>query len=144
LEVFIAEAQAAGLRVRELKSPDELKRAWSGARSAIGAAMGDRLFIIETDPKDLDIQVLHERVLGGVLGIGEEAVKDEKHVRYIRGLEPALDAARQGAAQIAFLLKPVAVDQVAEVSFAGSVMPQKSTDFYPKLLSGMAIYKLEK
>ncbi len=48
--------------------------------------------------------------------------------------------AREGRAQIAFLLKPVSVDQVAETSFAGGVMPQKSTDFYPKLLSGLTIY----
>ena len=49
---------------------------------------------------------------------------------------------RQGAAQIAFLLKPVSVEQVAATSFAGGVMPQKSTDFYPKLLSGLAIYRV--
>jgi uncharacterized protein (DUF1015 family) len=35
------------------------------------------------------------------------------------------------------------VEQVAQISFAGGVMPQKSTDFYPKLLSGLTIYKLD-
>jgi len=61
----------------------------------------------------------------------------------VRGLEPALAAARGGTAQVAFLLKPVAVDEVARISFGGGVMPQKSTDFYPKLLSGLTIYKLD-
>ena len=83
------------------------------------------------------------RLLGKVLGIGEEAVRDEKHLRYIRGLDAAVEAARNGDAQIAFLLKPTSVEQVAETSFGGGVMPQKSTDFYPKLLSGLTIYKLE-
>jgi len=69
-------------------------------------------------------------------------VRDEKHLRYIRGLDAAVEEARKGAAQIAFLLKPVAVEQVAATSFAAAVMPQKSTDFYPKLLSGLAIYRV--
>jgi uncharacterized protein (DUF1015 family) len=53
-----------------------------------------------------------------------------------------VEEARTGAAQAAFLLKPTLVEQVAEIAFSGGVMPQKSTDFYPKLLSGLTIYKL--
>jgi uncharacterized protein (DUF1015 family) len=91
---------------------------------------------------ELDVHILHERLLGRVLGIGEAAVRDEKHLRYMRGLDAAVEEARSGAAQIAFLLKPVSVQQVADISFAGGVRPQKSTDFYPKLLSGLTIYKV--
>jgi len=107
--------------------------------------MGDRLFLLEdrTARGALDVQVLHEKLLGKALGIGEAAVRDEKHLRYVRGLDAAIEEARKGAAQIAFLLKPTSVQQVADVSFAGGVMPQKSTDFYPKLLSGLTIYKLD-
>ena len=46
-------------------------------------------------------------------------------------------------ADIAFLVNPVTLDQLREVAFAGEVMPQKSTDFYPKLLSGLTIYALD-
>ncbi len=70
-------------------------------------------------------------------------MRDEKHLRYMRGLDAAVEEARQGTAQIAFLLKPTSIEQVAGTSFAGGVMPQKSTDFYPKVLTGLAIYKLE-
>jgi uncharacterized protein (DUF1015 family) len=77
-----------------------------------------------------------------VLGIGEEAVREQKHIEYVRGLEAAYAKVREGA-QIAFLLEPVTIQQVADVAFSGGVMPQKSTDFYPKLLSGLTIYKLE-
>jgi len=87
--------------------------------------------------------VLHERLLARALGIGEEEVRDEKNLRYLRGLDAAVEEARKGAAQIAFLLKPTSIQQVADTSFGGGVMPQKSTDFYPKLLSGLTIYKLE-
>lgn len=138
---------ADDFKVEEIDSTDRLKRDWeeSGDRSIIGAAIGSRLFRLEErDARgELDVRILHERLLGKVLGIGEEAVRDEKHLRYIRGLEAAIEEARTGAAQIAFLLKPTSVQQVADTSFAGGVMPQKSTDFYPKLLSGLTIYKLE-
>jgi uncharacterized protein (DUF1015 family) len=62
----------------------------------------------------------------------------------VRGLDAAYAKVRDGDAEIAFLLEPTTIEQVASVAFSGGVMPQKSTDFYPKLLSGMTIYKLEK
>jgi uncharacterized protein (DUF1015 family) len=133
--------------VTEIGSVERLKRAWeeSGDRTIIGAAIGSRLFLLEDRAARgaLDVKVLHEGLLGKALGIGEEAVRDEKHLRYIRGLDRAVEEARAGSAQIAFLLKPTSIEQVAAMSFAGGVMPQKSTDFYPKLLSGLTIYKLD-
>jgi len=113
--------------------------------TVIGAAIGTRLFLLESrhGPGELDVRVLHERLLGKALGIGEEAVRDEKNLRYIRGLEAAVAEAQGGHAQIAFLLRPTSIQQVADTCFSGGVMPQKSTDFYPKLLSGMTIYRME-
>jgi uncharacterized protein (DUF1015 family) len=132
--------------VDEIPSLDPLKQAWAekADRTIIGAAIGNRLFMLqERDARnELDIRILHDLLLGQALGIGEDAVRDERNLRYIRGIEAAVEEARKGAAQIAFLLKPVDVQKVADISFAGGVMPQKSTDFYPKLLSGLAIYKL--
>jgi len=138
---------ATDFQLREIDSPAALQEAWAGApdRSIIGVAIGPRLYLMQArDVRGaLDVRVLHERILAKALGISEEAVRDEKHVRYIRGMDAAIAEARSGAAQIAFLLKPTSIQQVADTSFSGGVMPQKSTDFYPKLLSGMTIYKLE-
>jgi uncharacterized protein (DUF1015 family) len=138
---------ARDFRVEAIDSLDRLQSAWreSGDRTVIGAAMGDRLFLLEdkTARGELDVKILHERLLGKALGIDDAAVRDEKHLRYIRGIDRAVEEARKGAAQIAFLLKPTSIQQVADTSFAGGVMPQKSTDFYPKVLSGLAIYKLD-
>ncbi len=86
--------------------------------------------------------MLHQDLLDGVLGITAEAVREEKYLRYIRGLEAAVAEVGRGAAQIALLVEPVPVGEVARIAFAGGVMPQKSTDFYPKLLSGLTIYRL--
>ena len=77
-----------------------------------------------------------------MLGIGEEAVREEKYIQYVRGMDAAAAEVREKGAQVAFLLEPTPIDDMARVAFGGGVMPQKSTDFYPKLLTGVAIYKL--
>lgn len=137
--------RAAGFAVRELQSLDELRQAWEGApdRIVIGAASGDKLYALDGGPAAgrLDVTVLHEALLDQALGVNPEAVREQKNIHYVRGVEAACREVRSGAAQIALLLKPTSLDQVAEISFGGGVMPQKSTDFYPKLLSGLAIYK---
>ena len=141
------QAASAEFDVAEIQSLAELQAAWSSSpeRTIIGAAIGDRLYsLTERSARGaLDVRVLHDQLLGKALGISEQAVRDEQHLRYIRGVDQAVAEVRKGAAQIAFLLKPTRVEQVAETSFGGGVMPQKSTDFYPKLLTGLAIYKLD-
>ena len=110
----------------------------------IGLVTPDASHLLEI-PREgrLDVQVLHEEVLGGLLGISEEAVREERSIRYVRGRDAAVDQVRTGAAQAAFILEPTSIEDVARVAFSGGVMPQKSTDFYPKLLSGLTIYRVE-
>ncbi len=91
----------------------------------------------------LDVTQLHSVVLEDVLGISQQAVLDQTHLRYVREAADAMQQVRSGDANIAFLMNPVTLDQLREVAFAGDVMPQKSTDFYPKLLSGLAVYALD-
>ena len=91
---------------------------------------------------ELDVPALHQEVLGGLMGIHEEAVRDEKHIQYVRGIDAAVADVEQHGAQVAFLLEPTPIDDMARIAFAGGVMPQKSTDFYPKLLSGVTIYRV--
>jgi uncharacterized protein (DUF1015 family) len=77
------------------------------------------------------------------LGITAEAVAAETHITYEREMDAAIAAIDSGRAQLACLLNPVRVGQVMEIALAGEVLPQKSTDFYPKLLSGLTIYRLD-
>lgn len=93
--------------------------------------------------RGLDLVLLHRLILEKGLGITAEAVASEKNITYEREGDAALAAVDAGKAQIAFLLNPVRIEQVAEIALGGDVLPQKSTDFYPKLLSGMTIYRLE-
>lgn len=134
-----------------LTSLDELKALFAQPapdRVRIGiaesGAPGIRLYERERKSGELDVKILHEYLLAHVLGIGEEAVREEKHLEYARGLDTAYEKVQSGSAQIGFLLEPTTVQQVADIAFSGGVMPQKSTDFYPKLLTGLTIYKLER
>jgi uncharacterized protein (DUF1015 family) len=93
--------------------------------------------------RQLDLTQLHSVVFERLLGLDAEKVREQTNLRYLRDAQEAVEQVRGGEADIAFLTKPVTMEQLKEVAFAGEVMPQKSTDFFPKLLSGLAIYALD-
>jgi uncharacterized protein (DUF1015 family) len=124
--------------------------------TAILAATRDRVFLLSR-PKSseevfknvslrqqsLDVVQLHKCLLAQVLGISEVAIREQTNVSYIRDSEEAMNSVRTGKANVAFLMNPLRMQQMRDIAFAGEVLPQKSTDFYPKLLSGLTIYALE-
>ena len=91
----------------------------------------------------LDVVQLHKVLLEGVLKLSEESIRDQQNLSYIRDAGEALATVRSGGANISFLMNPCRIAQVRDIAFAGEVLPQKSTDFYPKLLSGLTIYALD-
>ncbi len=91
----------------------------------------------------LDVVQLHRIVLEDLLHLTHESIANLENIRYLRSAEEAVAQVQSGQADIAFLIKPVTLDQLHDISLSGDVMPQKSTDFYPKLLSGLAIYALD-
>jgi uncharacterized protein (DUF1015 family) len=93
--------------------------------------------------RQLDVVLLHRLILGRGLGITPDAVKTEKNITYEREMDAAIAEVNQGRAQICFLLNSVSVETVAEMAMAGEVLPQKSTDFFPKLMSGITMYRLK-
>lgn len=90
----------------------------------------------------LDVVQLHKLVLEEALGMSEEDIRNQTHLKYLRDIRDAFNEVRNGA-NVAFIMNPARMDQVRDVAFAGDVLPQKSTDFYPKLLTGLTIYSLE-
>ena len=93
--------------------------------------------------QSLDVVQLHKCLLEGVLKLSEESIRNQQNLAYLREASEALGQVRKGVADIAFLMNPCRVQQVRDIAFAGEVMPQKSTDFYPKLLSGLTAYALD-
>ena len=121
------------------------------------AATQEGAFLLEAKPEavaevlagvsprqaQLDVVQLHTVVLDKLLGLSQEMITKLGNVRYIRESDEAIGQVKSGEADVAFLIKPITLDQLRDISLSGDVMPQKSTDFYPKLLSGLAIYALD-
>jgi uncharacterized protein (DUF1015 family) len=127
------------------------------AGTALLAVTANRAFLVDT-PKSLgseifeglslrqlslDVVTLHRCLLQGVLGISEEAIRSQENISFVRDAAEALAQVRSGTANIAFLMNPPRIRQVRDIALAGEALPQKTTDFYPKLLSGLTIYPLE-
>jgi len=106
---------------------------------AVAAALAD----MPERQRQLDLSQLHSILLDRLLGLDAEKVREQSNIRYLRDAGEAMDQVRRGEADVTFLTNPVSMEQLREVAFAGDVMPQKSTDFFPKLLSGLTIYALE-
>jgi uncharacterized protein (DUF1015 family) len=93
--------------------------------------------------QSLDVVQLHRVLLHNVLGLSEESIRNQENLAYVRDTAEAIRRVRAGGANIAFLMNPVRIGQVRDIAFAGEVLPQKSTDFYPKLLTGLTVYALD-
>ncbi|HHE46710.1 MAG TPA: DUF1015 domain-containing protein [Bacteroidetes bacterium] len=121
--------QLSGYRLLTLKDPALLDRIVAGEH---------------TDTwRRLDVTVLHAALLDRLLGISAEKLEAYSNVRYVRGRDEALDMVGKNGNQAAFLVNPTRMDQVRDVALAGERMPQKSTDFFPKLLTGMVMMKMK-
>jgi len=93
--------------------------------------------------KSLDVSILHKVVLERLLGIDEEKLVAQTNVSYTPYRDKAVEAVDKGEGQLAVLLNPTRVEEVMAVAGQGERMPQKSTDFYPKLLTGLVAMKME-
>ncbi len=98
--------------------------------------------LLESSRK-LGVTTLHSLILEHELGIDAKILSAGTHVEYVRSRQEAVDAVGKDGIQAAFILNPTSVSDVKTVAAAGERMPQKSTDFYPKLLAGLVMMKLD-
>src|SRR5438874_2635085 len=119
------------------------KRAFYVLTLREGANLTQLLPSVSPLQRELDVVLLHEGILEPALGITPQAVTAEANLTYEREALAALDAVDSGRAQISFLLNPCDVDQVMKIATSGEVMPQKSADFFPKLMSGITMYRVK-
>jgi uncharacterized protein (DUF1015 family) len=95
------------------------------------------------DWKRLDVSILHTAILERFLGIGAKALEEERNVTYTGDAAAAVREVDSGKEQALFLVNPTSPDEVRRVADHGERMPQKSTDFYPKLLNGLVLTRME-
>ncbi len=89
--------------------------------------------------KLLDVSIMHSLLIEGILKISKEDVLSQKHIIYKKDANEAIKLVDDGTANMAFLMNPTRVDQVEAIAGEGYLMPQKSTFFYPKLLTGLVL-----
>jgi uncharacterized protein (DUF1015 family) len=123
-------------------APEAQKRAFYVLSLREGVNLAQLLPNVSLLQRELDVVLLHEGILEPALGITPQAVTAEANLTYEREASAALDAVDSGRAQISFLLNPCDVEQVMKIATAGEVMPQKSTDFFPKLMSGITMFRV--
>lgn len=93
--------------------------------------------------KRLDVAILHSLIIDKLQALSSELFSLENNVSYIRKLDQGLEKVIEGEFQMIFFLKSVSLNQVREVVENGELMPQKSTDFFPKLKSGLVMNPLD-
>ncbi len=88
----------------------------------------------------LDVTILHSLVLEETMKIDKENMANQKNLNYTRDIEEAIDRVKEGRANCSFILNPTKVSEIRDVALAGEKMPQKSTYFYPKLITGLVMH----
>jgi uncharacterized protein (DUF1015 family) len=91
----------------------------------------------------LDVVLLHRLVLEGLLGISPDAQARQANLEYIKDETEWFARARDPRIDLAVLMNPTRVDQVIEVTRGGYRLPQKSTFFHPKVLTGLVLDPLD-
>lgn len=92
----------------------------------------------------LDVSILHTLILEKLLGIGSQQRADESNLVYLRDDEATKAAVDNGSAQLAFFMNSTRVEEVTDIATGGEKMPQKSTFFYPKVITGLVINDYQK
>ena len=141
---FLARLKAAVARraIGAYPAASEGQRAFYLLSLRPGADLAQLLPNVSPLQRELDVVLLHEGILEPALGITPQSVTKEANLTYEREAANALAAVDSGKAQISFLLNACDVEEVVKIATANEVMPQKSTDFFPKLLSGITMYRV--
>lgn len=93
--------------------------------------------------RELDVSVLHTLVLERIMGIDRENMAQQINLTYTKIFDEAISSVQEGKAQCSFVLNPTRVEEIRDVAAAGEKMPQKSTYFYPKLITGLVMNRLK-
>ena len=92
--------------------------------------------------KGLDVTVLHSLILENILGIDKENMAKQINLKYTRDKDEAIEAVKNGSANCSFIINATKVEEIKAVALEGEKMPQKSTYFYPKLITGLVMNRL--
>lgn len=99
---------------------------------------------IAPELKSLDVTLLHQTILMEILGISLEDQANQTNLKYSKDQDEVIEKVQRGNFQLGFIMNPTKMEEVISVSESGHVMPQKSTFFFPKVMTGMVFHSLKK
>ncbi len=107
-------------------------------------ALADKLIADDHSPewKALSVSVLHKILLEQIAGVPVQGIDDKSMIRYHRDPQQPVENIKQGKGNFVFFVAATRMDQIKEIAGHGEIMPQKSTDFYPKMISGLTMLPL--
>lgn len=88
----------------------------------------------------LDVTILRDVIFKVVMKIGELRIDED--ILYVRWIKNAVEKVDNGEAKLAFLVNPATPETVSKIAQKHERMPEKSTDFYPKMVSGFTMMDL--
>jgi uncharacterized protein (DUF1015 family) len=107
-------------------------------------ALAEKLIADDHSPewKALSVSVLHKILLEQIAGVPVQGIEDKSMIRYHRDPQQPVENIKQGKGNFVFFVSATRMDQIKEIAGHGEIMPQKSTDFYPKMISGLTMLPL--
>lgn len=87
----------------------------------------------------LAVSILHRLLIEEIAGVPHQGIEDKTMIRYHRSAQAAVDSVDRGDGSLVFFLSPTRMDNIKACAARGETMPQKSTDFYPKVISGLTM-----
>lgn len=136
--------------IRELEEADNLPEIIAGKPWAFGLLFPEKAYKIRLKPEaiqemkwpfpkeilELDLTIMHYFIIEKALGIPGREQRSTPYITYDRSFSDCLTKVLKGEAQVAIITNEVTIEQIKQVCYSGYTMPQKSTYFYPKTISG--------
>jgi uncharacterized protein (DUF1015 family) len=148
-------------RVEEVPGRAELEKGLKDSGEAIGTigfvcsqgfyllSLTDQEVMAELAPdrvqawRDLDVSILHSLLLTRIMEVDQEKIDNLENIKYLREPDLGYDEVKGSDSSFLFILNPTRIEQVTGCTDAGEKMPQKSTDFYPKIITGFAMLPVQ-
>jgi uncharacterized protein (DUF1015 family) len=148
-------------QVDEVASRVELENQLTAAGTAVGVIgfassqgfyllrLTDSQVMVELAPdrvpawQELDVSILHSLLLSKIMEVDQRQIDNLENIKYLREPDMGYDEVRDSDNSFLFVLNPTRIEQVTACTDAGEKMPQKSTDFYPKIITGFAMLPVQ-
>jgi uncharacterized protein (DUF1015 family) len=109
-----------------------------------GGAFGELRLSNPSSPRALDVDILHDVIIERVLGIAREDIAGGRYLHFSKSPEHVIEDVDRGKDQIGFLMNPIRPEDMFPRVLSGIRMPQKSTYFHPKTVSGLVMYRIDR